>query len=53
MMAGKLDFSSYEGNDLVTSGHGWSNFVAALLVFPLEGVRVCVCVRANVFILVH
>ena len=55
VMESKLDFSSHVGNDLVTSGHGWFNFTAMLLMFPLECVLVCVCVcvHANVFILLH
>lgn len=37
------DFSSHGGNDLVSSGHGWCNFTALLLVFP------CVCVCLSIY----
>lgn len=43
----KLDFGSHGGNDLVTSGHGWCNFTAVLLMFPLE--RVLECVRLCIY----
>lgn len=48
LMQSKLDVISRRVKDLVTSGHGWCNFTAVLLMFPLECVLMCVYLSTSI-----